>query len=346
MEPRVPGAPGYPLPPGGTRPDTSLFTPPTEAEYVRQYGAREKAPSAWPNPELRDRYNRALAEGRNPMRGEAYQRTMLDAAARIKEENDKLFKQKEDLFKQAVTREGTQFEDLRKRSQAEFDERRDPAKIAARDQTIADHQLSLRAGNIPAAEVHKELRTDHDNAKATAKQLEDYQIALDAMKNGVFVGAGAGTRLDTAKFAAWVTSNEQLSKRAGSTELLRAKLLSTVSSLVKDIKPVSNIDIMLGRSQAGDINMEPSAIDALLRQTVGRSYRDLATYDSKAHSLVNGLNPQLEARYRSPEATWFQKGHLDRLFANPDAIEQFNQRYGPGAAEFVINRKTLNPRAR
>ena len=98
-----------------------------------------------------------------------------------------------------------------------------------------------------------------------------------------------------------------------STELLRAKLLSTVNSLVKDIKPISNIDIQLGKAQAGDINMEPSAIQALLTQTMGRSYRDLATYDSKVHSLVNGLNPAMEKRYESPVASWIHPAHADRL---------------------------------
>jgi hypothetical protein len=353
-EPRVPGSPGYPLPPGGVRPDTSRFTPPTEAEFVRQYGQRAVAPSPWPDPGLRTRYNQAINESLNPDRSDAYRSRMKEAAGRIKEENDRLFTQKEGLYKQKVTQEGSNYETLRKEAQDQFNERTDPAKIAARDQTIADHQLSLRAGNIPAAEVHKELKSDQETAKATAQRLEDYMMARDAMNSGVFVGAGSATRLDTAKFAAWLTNNKALSERAGSTELLKAKLLSTVNGLVKDIKPVSNIDIMLGKQQAGDINMEPGAISALLNQTLQHSYRDLADYDSKAHSLVNGLGQRpdpngptaLESRYKSPDASWIQKTHANRLTSpdnvnNPAALADFDARYGPGAAAFAINRQKL-----
>jgi hypothetical protein len=347
--PPPPGSPGYPLPPGGVRPDTSRFTPPTEAEFTRQYGPRATAPSPWPDPALRDRYNRAMSEALNPQRSDTYRQQMKDAASRIEAENTRLFTQREGLYKQKVTQEGSNYETLRKEAQDRFNEQTDPAKIAARDQVIADHQLSLRAGNIPAPEVHKELKSDQDAAKATAKQLEDYQMALDAMNAGVFVGAGANTRLDAAKFGAWVTGNEALSRRAGNTELLKAKLLSTVNSLVKDIKPISNIDIMLGRSQAGDIGMEPSSIKALLNQTMGRANRDLSDYDSKVHSLVNGLSPALEARYKSPNATWIDPKHANELANtarnNPRAlaaeIQDFNNSYGPGAAEFTLNRQRL-----
>jgi hypothetical protein len=60
----------------------------------------------------------------------------------------------------------------------------------------------------------------------------------------------------------------------------------------------------------------------------------------------------LEARYRSPEANWFNNQHLPRFFegaAGPNAqahMADFDQRYGPGAAAFVLQRKQLNPGAR
>ena len=226
---------------------------------------------------------------------------MKEAAGRIKEENDKLFTEQEGLYRQKVTQEGSNTRTCaRKRSSGSMMRGIRPRSPP---ETRPSRIINSRCGQATfrQREVHKELKSDQEAAKATAQRLEDYQMARDAMNNGVFVGAGSGTRLDTAKFAAWLTNNKALSERAGSTEMLKAKLLSTVNGLVKDIKPISNIDIMLGKQQAGDINMEPSAINALLNQTLQHSYRDLADYDSKAHSLVNGLSPALEARYKSPE---------------------------------------------
>jgi len=359
VQPARPGSPGVPVTPGGALPDTSQFTPMFEAQATKRFGPPQTLPSPWVNPELREKYNRAIAISTNPYTGEGLRTQAVNAAARIKEENDRLHVEQTGLAKEKITRRDRLIDEENKRLYDEHLSKTDPVKIAEKNQAIVDNQIQLRAG-APAPEVRKAMSDEQTSVRKTAERMQDFTMALDAMNKGVFIGAGANTRLDLAKWGAWATQNKQLAERAGSTELLKAKLLSTVGELVKDLKPVSGYETAMGKAQAGEITMEKPAIEALLRQQLQRGYQHMADYDQKAQSIFKGLGERdpntgtttLEARYRSPEANWFNNQHLPRFFegaAGPNAqahMADFDQRYGPGAAAFVLQRKQLNPGAR
>jgi hypothetical protein len=337
----------------------SRFVPPTEAENTRLFGPTQAMPTAWVNPALREKYNRAMSISLDPYTGEGLRTQARDAAARIQAENDRLFKQAEDLATRKNTTRDQQIIENNKRMQEQYQKDRDPAEIEKRNAAIIDNQIQLRSG-APASETRKVMSEEQKSAEATAHRQQDFTMALDAINKGVFTGYGASTKLDAAKFIAWAAQNEPLSQRAGSTELLKAKLLSTVGELVKDLKPVSGFETMMGKAQAGDIGMEKSTIETLLRQNLQRGYQQLSRYDQQAQSIFKGLGERdpntgqttLESKYKSPEATWFNNQHLPRFFAGatgPDAqqhMADFDQRYGPGAAAFVLQRKQLNPGAR
>lgn len=324
------------------------YVPTTQGEQNRVYGPPRQAPPTW-NPNLRNQFNDAMNEARRVDVLPQYNQRMLEAAQRIKEENDRRYAEEIKITDQHNTRRA---EDIRKMEEDKlkhFRETTKPSYIREQNQAIADNQISQRAGGIPAEEVRKEMTAAQESAQSAARRQEDNQMALDALRAGVFVGYGANTRLDMAKFMAWASNNEHLSRRAGSTELLRAKLQGAVAGAVRDLRPLSQGDVKFGEGMTGSISLEPSALDALLRSRIQRENQELARYDSQAHSIFNGINPQLEAKYRSPEATWYQPGHLQRLFANaedPDAQSAFDRRYGPGSASFVLNRKKLNPEAK
>ena len=359
VQPARPGSPGVPVTPGGALPDTSQFTPMSEEQATKRFGAPQTLPSPWVNPELREKYNRAIAISTNPYTGEGLRTQAVNAAARIKEENDRLHVEQTGLAKEKITRRDRLIDEENKRLYDEHLSKTDPVKIAEKNQAIVDNQIQLRAG-APAPEVRKAMSDEQTSVRKTAERMQDFTMALDAMNKGVFIGAGANTKLDLAKWGAWATQNKQLAERAGSTELLKAKLLSTVGELVKDLKPVSGYETAMGKAQAGEITMEKPAIEALLRQQLQRGYQHLARYDQQAQSIFKGLGEKdpntgvttLESKYMSPEANWFNNQHLPRFFegaAGPNAqahMADFDQRYGPGAAAFVLQRKQLNPGAR
>jgi hypothetical protein len=193
------------------------------------------------------------------------------------------------------------------------------------------------------------MDTELDNAKKVATKQEDNQIVLDALRSGLpITGIWAEPRLDTARFGAWLLNNQQLAARAGSTELLRAKLLGGVSAAIGDLKPVSNFEVQLGQKMVGDISQQPAVLKSLVELSIARNNRTLSSYDDRAHRFFSGEGEVAET-YKSPNATWIMPQHVETLVrdiaANPASrakeIADFNREYGPGTAEFALNRAKL-----
>lgn len=347
-----PGTPGQPLPAQGQRPTIPpQFTPPTEAEFNRQFGKAPTAPAQW-EPGLRERYNRAVAESLRADRTDQYRAQFKDAAERIFQENKSRYEQENVSHRSAIERRANQFDQLRKDQLEEFKKSTDPVEVQKRDTAAREVRLYAKSG-LPPEKLYKTMDAELENTSAAVRRQEDNQMALDAIRNGAITGSFAQPRLDATRFAAWLTNNPQLAARAGDTEILKAKLLGAVSGAIKDFKPISQTEVRLGQSMVGEIGQQPETLRAILNQNIERNNKEIARYDSRAHRFFSGEGEVAET-YKSPELTYFNPQHLQRLFGGvaadpsslPAHIAAFNQRYGPGSAEMVLNRKRLNPDAR
>ena len=334
--------------PGGVRPGASPnFLPMSEGEATRRFGAPGTPPQQW-DPDLHGRYRRAVEMSQDPNRSTEFRKKAADTADLIEKANAARYNQGQERHKAQETRRQSQVDDVNKRMWEEQLKENDPIEQGKRRTAAREERLATKSG-MPAERLYKKMDEELDAAKITASRQEDNQIILDALRSGLpITGQWAEPRLDAARFGAWALNNPQLAARAGSTEMLRAKLLNGVSSAIKDLKPISNVEVQLGQKMVGDISQQPSTLKAIVEQSIARNNRTLSSYDDRAHRFFNGEG-EIAETYKSPNATWIMPQHVETLVrdiaANPASrakeIADFNREYGPGSAEFALNRAKL-----
>jgi hypothetical protein len=323
------------------------FMPMSDAEITRRFGASQAPPEKW-DPEMHARYRKAYEMSTDPRRSAEFRKEAAETAAQIEKSVDARYKQAQERHQANEARRRAQADKVNELLWQERKDENDPEKKAARQTAALNQHLFARTG-LPPDRLYKEMDTRLEAAHKAVARQEDNQLALDAINSGIpITGSFASPRLEGTKFAAWLTGNEQLARRAGGTEILQAKVLGALGQAVAQFKPVSVVEIELGKKMVGDIGNQPETIKTLIGQSIGRGNRELADYDKRAHQAFSGLG-NIANTYESPNATWIDEKHANELFKtareNPGALAaemaDFNRSYGPNTAEFVLHRQKL-----
>jgi hypothetical protein len=123
-----------------------------------------------------------------------------------------------------------------------------------------------------------------------------------------------------------------------------SRLNAGISEAVKDLKPVSGYETKIGQASSGaDINLEKETIENITKQSIQRNNEQIARYDTNAQRIYGG--ERQAKQFESPSLNWVPKSDVELLSRNasdPATLQRhighFNQIYGPGSAETVLNR--------
>lgn len=336
---RVPTPPAGALPPGGVRP---AFPPemivPTFEEYARNRGYQPKPPKSWQAAEEAE-WRRLDKETRRTDVLPPY----TERAKALREQLESKIKSRYELEKREFEREDTRQRGLYDKDVQELRSRNQPEERVKREKASLEHHFLNKTG-LPYDKVIEQAEADKKNNKTVVEDQEDKMLVLDAIENGVIVGTFGDFRLNVAKAGAWALNNKVLGERAINSEMLLSKLAKGVGVAVKDLRPVSEYEVKLGKDIAGaNINLEMGTIKNIVMDAVRKNNRALMEADNKSHNWFAGEGA-LEKTYETPRADWFVPEHRERLVAHagkPGVKEGFDRQYGPGAAEFVLNRVKL-----
>jgi hypothetical protein len=317
--------------------------PPTFQEWARTTGYQPKAPKSW-QPTEEAEWRRLDKETRRTDLLPEYNKR----AEALREQLENKIKSRYQLEKGEFDREDVRQRGLYDKFGEEMRKRADPEDQYRRE-TASLNQHFLRKVGKPYEKVIEEAEADKKNNKTIVEDQEDKMLVLDAIENGVIVGKFGDFRLNAAKIGAWALSNKVLGERAMNTETLMSKLAKGVGVAVKDLRPVSEFEVKMGKDIAGaNINLEMGSIRNIVMDAVRKNNRALTEADNKSHARFAGEGA-LEKTYETPRVDWFDPEHRTRLLAHadkPGVKEGFDRQYGQGAAEFVLNRVKLTNAAR
>jgi hypothetical protein len=317
--------------------------PPTFEEWARTTGYKPTAPKSW-RPEEEAEWRRLDKETR---RGDLLPEYSKRAEA-LREQLENKIKSRYQFEKGEFDREDTRQRGLYDKFGEEMRKRADPEDQYRRE-TASLNQHFLKKVGKPYEKVIEEAESDKKATKTIVEDQEDKMLVLDAIENGVIVGKWGDFRLNASKVGAWALSNKVLGERAVNTETLMAKLAKGVGVAVKDLRPVSEFEVKMGKDMVGaNINLEMGSIKSIVMDAVRKNNRALTEADTKSHTRFAGEGA-LEKTYETPRADWFDREHRERLLAHadkPGVKEGFDRQYGQGAAEFVLNRVKLQNAAR
>jgi hypothetical protein len=339
MPPRTPpvgvqrGPDGRPIIP----PD---MQPPTFEDWARTTGYKPKAPKSW-QPTEEAEWRRLDKETRRTDLLPEYNKR----AEALREQLENKIKSRYQFEKGEFDREDVRQRGLYDKFGEEMRKRADPEDQYRREQASLNKHFLGKVGK-PYEKVIEEAEADKKNNQTIVEDQEDKMLVLDAIENGVIVGKWGDFRLNAAKAGAWALNNKVLGERAMNTEMLMSKLAKGVGVAVKDLRPVSEFEVKMGKDIVGaNINLEMGSIRSNVMDAVRKNNRALMEADNKSHNRFAGEGP-LEKTYETPRADWFDPEHRARLLAHadkPGVKEGFDRQYGQGAAEFVLNRvKLLN----
>jgi hypothetical protein len=203
----------------------------------------------------------------------------------------------------------------------------------------------IRRSNMKPEELYKRLDADKQSVDQAIKAQSAQALARKAIKDGVITGYGADMKLASAKFADWAFKNGMKGDVAANTEILRAAQTAGLSEAIKTINGeggvgVSNTDVKIAQGTAGaDINLQQKTIQTIMDRAAEINHRKINKYEDYVEKTLGGL--PVELRYRSTHGPTAPAKHIDMLMKDandPSALREFDEKYGPGAAELELAR--------
>jgi hypothetical protein len=174
-------------------------------------------------------------------------------------------------------------------------------KTAAEELAKVQNENRLRAqfGNLPPAEVFKQVDASRALAKGAQQALVASQTAMDAFNKGAITGTGANQRLDAAKL---FTALGLVDKHdvIANTETFRNAMQPVVASILHQTSGTSQLSEgelrFAQKAAAGDITLDPASIRELMRIIDKRSNEVIRDHQTLTGALF-GDNPQAKAMY-------------------------------------------------
>jgi len=195
-------------------------------------------------------------------------------------------------------------------------------------------------GNMAPQQVFEETKKSKEAAEKAATGVAYTQIARDAIRGGnIITGFGANQRLDIAKLNK-LLGFEDKGDAIANTEVFRSSMAPTVATLLKATvgsTQISNTDRDFAEKAAGgQITLDAKSINRLLDVT----HRMSMTAIDKHQDLLSGVwgnNKAANAMFGIDLNIPPDK--VERLLANPDRKADFDEKYGTGAANYVLRRR-------
>jgi hypothetical protein len=193
-------------------------------------------------------------------------------------------------------------------------------------------------------ELYKRLDTDKQSVDQAIKAQSAQALARKAIKDGVITGYGADMKIASAKFADWAFNNGLRGDVAANTEILRAAQTAGLSEAIKTINGeggvgVSNTDVKIAQGTAGaDPNLQLKTIQTIMDRASEINNRKINRYEDYIEKTLGGLPGTAELRYRSTHGPTAPAKHIQMLMDDPSAAREFDEKYGPGAAELELAR--------
>ena len=172
---------------------------------------------------------------------------------------------------------------------------------------------------------------------------DDNRTILQAVRDGVIMGTGAGWRVNASKLAAFALQNGYASEQAANTEILRAMGGSRIRERLAQVNPVgvaSNTDLLLARQLSGaEATMEPKSFMALLHKSSMHNARLINDYEDKIDSTLGGHRAYRQ--YQLASSPTAPQADTDKMLANRDdktLRAKYDDRYGEGSSALEIER--------
>jgi hypothetical protein len=205
-----------------------------------------------------------------------------------------------------------------------------------------DARIKSRTGQLPS-ELYPKLDKEKAGIEQTIKAQDAQQLARKAIKDGVITGYGANGIIASAKFADWAFKNGMSGNLAANTEIMSATLKAGLSEAVKTVNGeggvgVSNADVKIAEGiQGSDPNLQMKTIKTIMDRAAEINHRKIGDYEGRIDRYLSG--EKAEDFYKTGGSRVPQE-KLQILLTEPtdQRKAQFNDVYGPGAAELELAR--------
>jgi hypothetical protein len=203
-------------------------------------------------------------------------------------------------------------------------------------------RITRRTGMDPV-KLYERLDKEKASVDQTIKAQSAQQLARKAIKDGVITGYGANGIIASAKFADWAFKNGMSGNLAANTEIMGSTLKAGLSEAVKTVNGeggtgVSNTDVRIAEGiQGSDPQLQMKTIKTIMDRAAEINHRKIDSYESKVDRYLSG--EKAEDFYKIGGSTVPQE-KLQILLTEPtdQRKAQFNDVYGPGAAELELAR--------
>ena len=203
--------------------------------------------------------------------------------------------------------------------------------------------LAQRLGGRDPEKFFTDFTKEKDSAGAAASALDHYALAREMLDKGVIVGTGQGWRVSAAKVAGAFGIKDQ-AEAVARTEQLEAGIKSTLRLAVENIQgqggKVSDTDVKVASGTIGaDPAQQLETIKRLVAEGQKTARTKLNSYEDQKDYYLGGT--RAEKQFEVPVKPTAPQPHIDTLLkhqTNDDAVQEFDKRFGPGAAELEIAR--------
>jgi len=183
-----------------------------------------------------------------------------------------------------------------------------------------------------------------DAAAMNANVLRQSQLAKEAIKNGIITGFGAERRIDLAKLRDWMFNNKVEGDLASNSELMSAAVKSMLSVAVQNIQGtdsrVTDSDIKVASGTIGaDPKLQLATIQKIINENERVARTKIADYEDQHHHYLSGHGAEKAFEVKAPPSA--PQPYIERLLefrTNREARDEFDKRFGEGAAELEIAR--------
>jgi hypothetical protein len=221
------------------------------------------------------------------------------------------------------------------------------ASTGKTQQELSDMQeksaLQSRFGGRDPEKFFTEFDKEKEAAAKTVHAVNQYATVRDMIGKGIIVGTGQGLKVSAAKVAA-AFGYKSAADAVSHTEQLQAALTSTLGLAIDNIQgsgqKVSDSDLKVARGTIGDPEQQLQTIKDITQRAEKIARGKLNEYEDQRDYYFGGA-PRAERRYQLPVPETAPQPHIDALLKNKgdDAVKaEFDQRFGPGAADLEIAR--------